>query len=666
MTSIQSGDLRFYGPSFSRTGFTAAGISAYDDLHPPAVVRELIQNAIDAGTEAQVDKTIVRFRLDRVSRDRIPGINAYQRAFRAAIECQQDDQTGSLPGQAKIITDRIERALKCDDLDVLSVIDNGIGLDQRRMTAILSDGVSVKGRQASGAFGNGHFTVVPASDLRYILYGGITQDGTRIGSGHAHLASHLGPDRQYLCDATGVYIRKFQPAIYQNSQPYDYVFGADVPELIGTDLDYIQSTTAPGSVVLITAFNNFRMGKDTTLWDMIAPATAANFFIALVEETLEVHVEDAHPDHGDGGSVRVLNSTNLEAVLEGERDKKRAVKRGFIAGAAAFAAHRVYAKAGSAQKILTSGGVVDAYFEEPSEGRSRVDLCRNGMWITSDIPGFYGQFTDRSPFHMVLTLDANSGGELCDLIKQAEGPLHNSIVIKNLGKNDQRQCRALIGEIKDWILAHTKPIASDSYALDDFLAIDFSGEGAGGSGKSQRSYEGTPVIVVSRSSRNLTADKSEPGHSGTHGTKLGKGGPPNADRSRQRPALPALFEAVSCPVGTHRRRIRLECRKDVADAELRLIPDEAIDVTCDRPNQDPYLPVTLANVTIDGATVPHRDLRSFDQRMVGVALGHLTENQIIIIETDYSLEGDFANLPAPALRIELFNTLPKPRTTDTT
>ncbi len=664
MTFSQCGDLKFYGPSYSPTGFTAAGISAYDDLYPPAVVRELIQNAIDAGREAGNNKTIVHFRLDRVSRDRIPGLDGYQNAFYAARDHHQDSQTKKLPRQAQIVTDRITQALLHGSLDVLSIMDNGVGLDPRRMTAILSDGVSIKGKKASGAFGNGHFTVVPASDFRYILYGGVTQDGTRIGSGQALLASHPEPNGEHLCDAIGVYIREFKTINYQRDQLYEYVSGADVPDLIGADLDRIQSANAHGSVVLITAFNNFRMEQDT-LWDIIAPAAAANFFVALVEETLEVLVEDARPSSEERGTAQVLNSTNLETVLEGQKEKRRASKRGFISGAAAFAAHRVYSKAGSLKRITTSGGDVDAYLVEPSEGRSRIDLCRNGMWITSDIPGFYGRFADRAPFHLVLTLDANSGGELCDFIKQAEGPLHNSIELRGLEKSDQKRCRQLLGEIRDWILKHTKPMESDSYSVDDFLAIDSSGNGTGGVGKFRRGYGGIPVIVGSKSARERNYNQSEAGHSRTHGGKPKKGTSSNVNRSQQRPILPSLFEAVSRPIGTNRRRIRLECRKDVADAELRLIPDEAIDATCDRPNQDPYLPVALANVIIDGAPVPERDLRCIDQRSVGISLGQLNKDQTVLIEADYSLDGDLKDLPAPTLRIELFDVSLKTGTKDT-
>lgn len=653
MTPDRSGDLRF-PPRYSNTGFTSAGISAYGDLHPPAVVRELVQNAIDAGTEADVGKTIVRFRLHSAPRDRIPGMEAYRRAFRAALEHHRDDG-GNLPGQAKTVTDRIERALKRDRLDVLSIMDNGIGLDPRRMTAILSDGVSVKGEGAAGAFGNGHFTAVPASDLRYILYGGITREGTRIGSGHAHLASHPEPGGQRPCDAGGVYIRGFNKAMRKNAQPYDYVSGPDVPELIGEDLERVRSAGGHGSAVLITAFNNFRERKNGTLWEMIAPAAAANFFVALVEETLEVHVEDARPG---GEESRVLNSETIEEVLKGQQGQRRAARRGFIAGAAAFAAYRVYAT-GSSNKILTRGGAIHVYLEKKSDGPPRVDLCRNGMWITKDIPGFQGKFADRVPFHMVLTLDASSGGELCDLIKRAEGPLHNSIELKTLNAEDRKRCREILGEIWDWIERNTETIKSDSYTLDDFLAIDFDGDGIGGGGGTRRGYGGEPVIVTSRPSRIPAERDAEPGHSGAHGTGPGRRTPPNADRPRRRPALPDSIRAVSRPVGDRRRRIRLECQKDIAHAELRLVPDEAIDATCDRPNQDPYTPATLANVTVNGARVPGADLRSLDGRKVGVALGGLAGGTSLTVEADYSLEGDFADLPAPALRIELVSSLPE-------
>ena len=67
------------------TGFTAAGISAFDDLRPVAVVRELVQNSLDACRVTGVEKTKVIFRLARVNRNEIPGIESYEEAFYAAL-----------------------------------------------------------------------------------------------------------------------------------------------------------------------------------------------------------------------------------------------------------------------------------------------------------------------------------------------------------------------------------------------------------------------------------------------------------------------------------------------------------------------------------------------------------------------------------------------------
>ena len=69
---------------------------------------------------------------------------------------------------------------------------------------------------------------------------------------------------------------------------------------------------------------------------------------------------------------------------------------------------------------------------ETASGISRVDLCRNGMWITDRLPGFYQKFTEKVPFQAILSLNAEEGGQLHEFIRAAEGPLHDTIVIKRL------------------------------------------------------------------------------------------------------------------------------------------------------------------------------------------------------------------------------------------
>ena len=652
MTSTDRADLKF-GPG-SSAGFSAAGIAAFDDLRPAAVVRELVQNSLDAARSAGVPKAIVRFRLTSVARDDIPGIAAYEEAFRNALERQRDPKTGTLPSQARLIADRIETALGEPRLDVLSVVDNGVGLDERRMNALLSDGVSAKEDRATGTYGNGHFTAVPASDLRYVLYGGVTAGGVRIASGHAILASHYVSGEEYLRGADGFFVRGFNAG--QNTL-YDYVTGREVPDLIHRDLNHIQSTHGHGTSVIVTAFNHF-LEDDRSLWNMVAQAASANFFVAIEDGALEITVDDQRS--GRDAQARTLDCSTLREVLAEHQDQKRS--GAFLSGHRAFDAHGAF-RNGRQHAIETEAGTIAIHLRENPEATTRIDLCRNGMWITDDrssagIPGFYYKFADRIPFQAVLSLNADDGRDLHELIRIAEGPLHDSIRVKRLPRSDQARCRKALGEIRAWILDHTRPIQSDSYTPDDFLTLDFGDEAGGGAGKSVKGHWGTPVPVDRRPARQLMLFPDD----STQETESGKPDPENpgqrkstnANRSRRRPSLPALFQAASRPVGQGRRRIVIDCLRDYPDAELRLIADEAIDATCDRPNQDPYMPATLANVTVNGEPVAKESLRTWEKRAVGVRLGNLKEGATLEIETDYHLSGDFAGLPDPALRIQLF------------
>lgn len=639
------------------TGFTPAGISAFGDLSPAAVVRELVQNSLDACRMAGVKKTKVIFRLDRVHQGEIPGIEKYKKAFKAAMDYQKNSTTKELPGQAENIANRIKRALDKSHLDVLSVIDNGIGLDSSRMDALLSDGVSVKEKGASGTFGNGHFTAVPASDIRYILYGGVTENNDYIGSGHAILASHIKEGDKHLCGADGFFIRDFKAT---KTTLYDYATGKDVPKLISRDLDHIKSFSEHGTTVLITAFNKFH--EKESLWELVAPSAAANFFIAFVEDMLEIKVEDIRPEQDS--LPQTLNNDTVEKVLIDNKGNKKRTK--FICGFDAYEAYQAYSESTKYEVINTKAGKVDAYFHEKQEGRTRIDLCRNGMWITNKIPYFSGQFTDRMPFHLVLTLNANCGSKIHELIRLAEGPLHDSINLKLLDKNQKRECTNALKEIREWVLNFAEPIKSDSYTLPDFLNIDF-GEDYGNSGNSRRAFWGNPVTLRSRPARsfqdtNIEDVAIDPNPSSNPNPGPNSNPDPNprpGSKPKHRQVYHHIFQVVSCPVGINRCRIHIDCQRKVSDIELRLIPDEAIDATCDRPNHDPQMPASLSNITVDGKPVNKQDQIIYENRTVGIFLGNLVKDKIIEIETDYCLEGDFINLPPSAFRIELSSTIDK-------
>lgn len=649
-----------FGPG-SNDGFTPAGIAAFDNLRPAAVVRELIQNALDAARAGDTPRAVVRFRRTRMRRSDLPGIRKYASVFDKAIKTQRSLGGGSLSRQAELVVKRIQGALGQDELEVLSVLDNGIGLNEKSMNALLSDGLSIKQGGATGTYGNGHSTVIPVSDLRYVLYGGITANGRRIGAGHAVIASHQKKGEPHCQAAHGFLIRNFRAG---PGALYEYATGGAVPPIIARDLDSIRETDRHGTVVIIPAFNNFL--EEKSLWDMVSQAASANFFVAIEEGELKVTVEEDIPD-GEPKSW-TLDKITLRKVLDTHKDQRRAAA--FLNGRRAFEAHRAY-ETGDHHRIVTSAGRIDIRLLEIDDGNTRIDLCRNGMWITDDrqIPGFQQKFADRVPFHAVLALDAQDGQDLHEYLRLAEGPLHNSIAIKRLPKRDAKACRAALREIVAWILQNTPEIQSDAYVPPDYLSLDFGDvgdEGGNGAGARRKVFWGAPVAIKRNPSRQLHFLSLDPDSEEEGEPKPPFPSPPFSDRpspnlpspnrTRRRPALPTIFQAASRPAGPNRRRILIECPNGCADAQLRLVPDEALDATCERPGQDPYAPAVLSNVVVNGKAVGKNELVVWEDDVVGVRLGDLAAKSSVEVETDYRLTGDFADLPNPSLRVEVFRT----------
>ena len=635
-------ELRF-GPG-SSSGFTPTGIASFSDLRPAAVVRELIQNSLDAGVEAGVAAATVRFRLTRARTRDIPGMKAYRKAFYAAVRTHEDMGGGSLPSQAERVVQVIDDAVNDDEQDVLAVLDNGIGLDQAKMTALLSDGVSAKSGSATGTFGNGHSVAIPASDLRYVLYGGVTANGEWIGSGHAVLASSVQPHQQYQVSGDGFLVKGFKGG------SYEFAMGPSLPNPIAENLDDIQHYSEHGTAVIIPGFNNFR--ENSSLWDMVSKAAASNFFQAIEEGQLVVQVEDSRP--GQSSVPNSLNRSTLRAVLEANRDEKRS--QAFLSGQRAFDAHDAL-KFGKPHSVETKLGKIGVRIRERSSGTPRVDLCRNGMWITDDknIPGFYYRFQDRKPFHALLLLDSQSGGRLHELVRNAESPLHDKLDAKQrLSRSEAQELRNALGEVREWLRSTVPEIGSEAYSPDDFLALDFGQNGAGGTAR--RSFWGSPVPVTRREP-SFPYDDRVPGGSGTgkRGDTNEEQGIPSKNR-RPRPVLRPFFQAASIPAGFNRRRIRLECQQGCKKAELRLCVDENVDATCDSLRRDEIETVALKRVTVGGQRVKGKDLVRENGRTIGVRLGDIAANASLDIEVRYELPSGLLVLPGkePALRVEVF------------
>ena len=647
---MTSATLQF--PPGPPSGFTPTGLSGFGDLRPAVVVRELLQNSLDAANEANEQTARVHFRLYRAEVESVPGYEQYAAAFEIAVASQKESGVeGNLPDHAQEIVDTIEERLTDRVCDVLSVVDNGVGLDQRSMTALLSDGTSAKPPDASGSYGNGHMVTVPASDLRYVLYGGVRSDGEKIGAGHAILASHPAKAGPHPYGADGFLVCGFGSG--SNGERFDFARNSSIPNLIADQVDDITKRWKHGAAVLIPWFNHFREDS-RKLHEIVFKDAACNFFAAIEENRLEVVVDDRRENHV--ARVEKLTRDSLPEVLRQHQGERRS---SFLRGKMARAAWDTI-RSGEKSTVDTEIGAVTVCLRYPvSEGSPRVDLCRNGMWIVDDkhIPGFANQFGDQQPFHAVMLIDSGTGGELHRLIRKAEAPLHDRLSTKLVRlKSDRKKLRDALGTVRQWLQERVPGAGSGEYRPDDVLTIESRGSDGAGSGTRQMSFRGTPVEVGRR-----TAQRTLPGPSPIPNPDPVPPGPtprpdpnPNPDPPPspvERSLSPVRFSAVTVPSGQHSCSIRLQCERDTEDAQLSLRVDENTDVTCDHLWQDDALTITVVR-RIDGPVI-------WEGTATAVPLGRLARGVDHDIEVTFEPTGGSAfGLEQPVIRVEVVSSKP--------
>ena len=592
-------------------GFRTTGLSMCNNIDPDTLLRELIQNGLDAFLQKKEPSAAhIHFQIEKIETQSIPALEDYKAHFDGACKTQR---ALNFAEQAEGITKAIQDTLDADMSSVLWIMDNGIGLDPKNMRSLLSDGASMKADvKSTGSYGNGHMTAFPASDLRYLVYGGVfeQEDGkSRIVAGQTILATHELGKKNYAKDGFLVEENNIESDL---KNPFKFYGDGDIPKIINEKLDWIEKEYGTGSVVGILGFNRFNRCNDDEAVMMQIERVAANHFApAIYEGRMRIHVKV--PSRQES----TVHRDRLGEILGEYKDRLRRNNRSIgPSGRQAWDAWNTLADS-KREDVETSFGSVTVafrpYTSEPMKrggGGTQLQLYRNGMWITGKIhrnkPADFGRSV---PFNALILLDPDNAEEACNLVREAEGPRHIDLEPARLGNKRRAKFDKLFRELHEAILKLAPQL--EVHETDPkFFSIEVLGKGHEKNKKSAKGSVGQP--------ERLSRLKPQ-----VHG--VGGGVNPNPDPDptpnplkRYGNHLKAQQTAVWENGGMN---IRLKPLEENRNVELRLVHASGADTTCDSPPLDQFLEISV-DATLNGKRVPkvHEDANG---RYVSIDLGKL-------------------------------------------
>ena len=574
-SSIMTSDSAclYFGPIHRPEGFTNAAIAQFDGSAEP-VVRELLQNSLDAAIEGGIPTAEVCFVICEARREDLPGWSTYERIFQSALT-QRRSRKGSKPSHdEKMVIERIQRSSSAEMTPLLVCTDNGHGLNGKRMEALLTPGNTSKGEGGAGSFGLGHHAAFGVSNLRYVLYGAkyLRDDSSiaAIASGHAILATYReGNDS--LRAADGYWFKAGQ-----EESAFDGSYDC-FPESLPPLLDRFLTDVVTGTSVCITGFNDFnREDSDPSAVESICRVAAANFSDAIHAGSLVVKVLDERANM----AIAVERSA-LGEILELSSDNRRAGrgKAGRITGQIAYSAWRTLHLG---ETIDSIEGVTIRWrpLESLDRQPTRVHVFRKGMWITSRAPGLISSpdFSDTLLFDAVLSLEF---GPLEELVRNAEGPEHRGIDRKRLSNRQKKQYRELVAEIASLL----REVVGKRMDLQDFVPDGFAALKGHDVKAAERLRR--PRTPAGGGSQKETTRRGQQSGGGERERSRNRGTPRPGSRPRYRTSLRVDELTVISA--------ELDYEEDAAphaEMGIRVTAASGADASCEQPLPDEYLRIT--------------------------------------------------------------------------
>lgn len=268
-------DWRFISNQNSMiVGINDAGIETFTANMNRSLIREMIQNSLDAVIPDSNGKVVVDFACFDMPIDKIPAVDKLKDAM---TKCKSSNSNE--PDAFKFFDDA-EKILEQSTVKVLRISDhNTVGLEgsdtcekgTNWSRLVKESGSSNKGQSSGGSFGIGKSAAFACSDLRTVFYSSIDHYGLKSNFGVARLVSFQDDEIGGWTTGVGYYSE-------------DEKFVA-IPELARFDRDYVRSDSGTDIYII-----GMHMTDDFV--KTFVQAVLLDFLVALIQEKLVVNIQD--------------------------------------------------------------------------------------------------------------------------------------------------------------------------------------------------------------------------------------------------------------------------------------------------------------------------------------------------------------------------------------
>lgn len=402
------------------TGANDGAIDAFAGKRLSSVVREIIQNSLDA-RRSMGSPVSISFKLDRVAKEACPAFAEIKPHLEGSRDAAHEQ---GLMEDVKTYEFALGEIEKRSNIPVFSIHDHNTsgltgptnGLKGSWMALVKGAGVSQKSAPGSlGSYGHGSkapFAFSPTRSIYYLTRIAVDEGIQDRFQGKGILQSHQDPNEtDQTTQGIGFYghVDKLAPLINE-----------DVPEWAKS---LRESVTVDTGTSIFIPYTNY----DDKLFPETRITVIANYFYAIWTGSLEVTVG---PD--------LINSKNVvdwfhdcEALLKSQQNEIDVdhIKECFKSINTVLAPDHQY------EQQIQGFGHIKWYMRVAEDLEKRVGIARNsGMLITRQPPRLK-RFNNVKPFDLFLCVTDKEGS---DFLKRVENPTHDNFEFERIKLKAER------------------------------------------------------------------------------------------------------------------------------------------------------------------------------------------------------------------------------------